>query len=70
MLFNKKELDNNCGIGCSLVFELRSQIIGRKSIKKLENLRCSMYESTSIRIPVENTFNDKEYGNFKIILSE
>jgi len=29
-----------------------------------------MYESISLKIPVENTFNDKEFANFKIILSE
>jgi hypothetical protein len=34
---------NVSGAGSTLVFELRSKIIGRKSIKKLDNVSCSLY---------------------------
>jgi hypothetical protein len=53
-----------------LVFELRSKITGRKSIKKLENISCPLYETISIKVLVENIFEDHDLGNFTIELIE
>lgn len=57
----------NAAAGSTLVFELRSKIVGRKSIKKLEPIYCPIYESQMIRIPVDNQF-DCEFANFEIHL--
>jgi hypothetical protein len=57
-------------IGSPLVFELVSDIIGRKSSKILEPIHSRLYESTSVRVPVQNRFDGCDYGEFQVVLVE
>lgn len=60
----------NSANGTAMVFELRSRITGRKSLKKLELVSCPLYDTTSVKVTVENPFEDCEIANFGVSLFE
>ena len=51
-LFSKQEAEVNSINGSALVFELRSKITGRKSIRKLDSIACPLYETVSVKVLV------------------
>ena len=54
--FSKQDAESTSVNGTAMVFELRSMITGRKSIKKLDTLSCPLYESVCIKVNVDNFF--------------
>jgi hypothetical protein len=69
-LFSKQDSESNSANGTALVFELRSKVTGRQSSKRLENISCPLYDSTCIKVFVENVFENSEVANFSISLVE
>jgi len=56
--FSKQDAESNSANGTAMVFELKSKITGRSSIKKLDTITCPLYDSNCVKIFVENIFED------------
>lgn len=54
--------------GAALVFEVRGETLGRKSIKRLEALHSPLYQQSQTRVSVYNMLSHYDFSNFQISL--